>query len=232
MPEMELFGPDLRLSLISGIWTRLLAYMLWPSNEEQRKAHCAKPFIGALASIDRKSDDDPDYAAAHWIVYGAFRKINGWSAVEGADRLDLKGIGRRLRTAAAVLDIVRKSPKGSLNKAIHVIEATAKNYKLIGNRTDILKAWKSHRGVAHLGIALIFSDKFQEPSEYSDPRLLRRFLVIARDYQDFVREKGLVKETEIWSIPAIFRKLPSLRRPLQPLPDDMIAALESYRAPH
>ncbi len=64
MPEMELFGPDLDLSLISGIWTRLWAYMLWPGNEVQRKAHCAKPFIAALASIDRKSDDDPDYAAA------------------------------------------------------------------------------------------------------------------------------------------------------------------------
>ncbi len=156
------------------------------------------------ASIDRKSDDDPDYAAAHWIVYRAFRKINGWSAVEGADQLDLKGVGRRLRTAAAVLDIVRKSPKGSLNKAIHVIEATAKNYKLIGNRTDILKAWKSHRGVAHLGIALILSGEFQEPSEFSDPRRLRRFLVIARDYQEFVREGGWSRRPKSGPYPQFF----------------------------
>jgi hypothetical protein len=34
--EMELFGPDLRPSLISGIWRRLFSCMFWPDDEQQR----------------------------------------------------------------------------------------------------------------------------------------------------------------------------------------------------
>jgi hypothetical protein len=236
MPEMELFGPDLRLSLISGVWTRLFSYMFWPGDEQQRTAHCAKPYVTALSSIERKSADDPDYAHAYHIVHDSFRQIGGWSALETGFPGPLAESRRALRTAAAVLDIIRRTPReGSLNKAFYVIDATANTYGLIGNRTDIRKAWESHRSVAHLGVALVLSGEFQEP-DFEDPARLGRFLSIARDYQMFAtsytmprQQKPLVDRAEIWAIPAYLRS--RKLRPLSPLPPDMLAALDTYRAP-
>ena len=46
--------------------------------------------------------------------------------------------------------------EGSLNKAFHVIGATASKYRLIANRTEIRKAWESHRSVAHLGVGFLW----------------------------------------------------------------------------
>lgn len=234
MPEMDLFGPDLHLylSLVSGMWTRLLSYMFWPGDEQRRNAYCAKPYVTALSSIERQSPGDPDYAVAYHIVHESFRQIRGWSALATGLVAPLAPPGRALRTAAAVLHIIRKAPKeGSLNKAFHVLGVTAHNYGLIGNRTDIRKAWESHRSVAHLGVALLCSG---EPNE--EPARLRRFLTVARDYQKFAisyimprQTKPLVDEAEIWSIPAGFR-LPTLSS-LPPLPSDMMEALQIYKAP-
>jgi hypothetical protein len=68
-----------------------------------------------------------------------------------------------LRTAAAVLDIIRRAPRdGSLNKAVHVVSETARTYELIGSRTRIFQAWKSHPSVAHLRVALEFLGEFRE----------------------------------------------------------------------
>jgi hypothetical protein len=240
MPEMELFGPDLHLSLISGMWTRLLSYMFWPDDEQQRQVYCALPLVRALSSIDEKSTRDPDYADAYHIVHDAFRRGRGWRALDKAGLPSPKGYGVPLRTAAAILDIIRRAPRdGSLNKAVHVVSETAKTYGLIGNRTRILQAWKSHRSVAHLGVALVFLGEFREQREFDDPRRLGRFITIARDYQNFIvsyrpprQSKPLVSEGEIWSIPADLRvgRL-RLRQPLPPLPADMLAALRAYRAP-
>jgi hypothetical protein len=240
MPEMELFGSDLHLSLISGIWTRLLSYMFWPDDEQQRQAFWALPFVQALSSIDEKSASDPDYAKAHHIVYEAFRRGHGWRVLNKAGLPSTKGRGMSLRTAAAILDIIRRAPRdGSLNKAVYVVSQTATTYALIGNRTGILQAWKSHRSVAHLGVAQVFLGEFREPSEFEDPRRLGRFIAIARDYQNFAvsyrpprQYKPLVSEAEIWSIPADLRaRRLRLRQPLPPLPADVLAALCAYRAP-
>jgi hypothetical protein len=232
VPEMELFGSDLHLSLIPGMWTRLFAYMFWPSDEQHRKAYCAKPYIAALSSIERKSTDDADYEAAYHIVHDGFRQIGGWSALAKGFPGPLAPAVRALLTAAFVLHIIRKTPKeGSLNKAFHVLDGTANNYGLIRNRTDIRKAWQSHRSVAHLGVALLCSD---EPNE--EPARLRRFLAIARDYQIFAtsyamprQKKSLVDGAEIWAISADLR-FPRLRS-LPPLPADMLALLDTYQAP-
>jgi hypothetical protein len=239
MPEMQLFGPDLRLSLISGIWARLWAYMLWPHDEQQRKAHCAQPCVAALSSIDAKSREDPDYADAYWIVHSAFREIDGWAGVDHALKSRSRPSGRACRTAAAVLDIVRRIPnKGSVNKAVHVIEQTARNYDLIGSRAGIMNAWKSHRSVAHLWMALILADKFHSSEEFEDPRRLRQFLGIATDYQKFAvsyrapnQQRPLIDPMEAWTIPADLRVPLRLRQPLSPLPRDMLAALAAYRPP-
>jgi hypothetical protein len=239
MPVMELWRPDLHLRLISGIWGRLWAYMLWPDDELQRKAHCAKPYVTALSSIDQKSQADPDYAAAYWIVHGAFRVMGGWSGVDHALSAGSRPRGRACRTAAAVLDIVRRIPdNGSVNKAIHVIEHTAASYNLIASRAGILSAWKSHRGVAHLGISLILAGKFHDHKEFDDPRRLRRFLGIAADYEEFAisyraprQKRPLIDPAEMWTIPIDLRPTLRLRRPLSPLPGDMLAALATYRPP-
>jgi hypothetical protein len=236
MPEMELFGADTHLSLIPGIWTRLFSYMFWPTDEQQRKAYRAQSFVAALDSIERNSARDPQYDRAYHIVHGMFRQCCGWAALTTGFP-GLEGWGRTLRTAAAVLDVIRRTPReGSLNKAIHVISTTAKTYELIGNRTDIREAWKSHRNVAHLGVALVFLRPPHEDSELDEPRQLRRFFAIARDYQNFAtsyrmprQKKPLVGEAEIWSTPADFRTHPL--RPLPPLPADMLAALRTYQAP-
>jgi hypothetical protein len=204
MPEMELFGPDLRLCLISGIWRRLLSYMFWPDNEQQRQAYCTLPLVGALSSIDEKSASDPDYADAYHIVHDAFRRGGGWRALDKAGFPNPKRCGVPLRTAAAVLDIIRRAPRdGSLNKAVHVVSKTARTYDLIGNRTRILRAWKSHRSVAHLGVALGFLGEFRDQSEFDDPRRLVRFITIAHDYQDFAvsyrpprQSKSLISRAE------------------------------------
>jgi hypothetical protein len=240
MREMELFGPDLHLSLISGIWGRLLSYMLWPDDEQQRQAFSVLPLVQALSSIDEKSASDPDYADAYHIAHDAFRRGHGWRVLNKVGFPSSKGCGVPLRTAAAILDIIRRAPRdGSLNKAVHVVSETAKTYGLIGNRTRILQAWKSHRSVAHLGVAQVFLGEFREPSEFDDPRRLGRFITIARDYQNFAvsyrpprQSKPFVSEAEIWSIPADLRagRL-RLRQPLPPLPADMLAALRAYRAP-
>ena len=232
MPEMELFGPDLHLSLIPGIWTRLFSYMFWPGDEQQRNAYCAKPYVTALSSIERNSTADPDYAVAYDIVSESFRRISGWSALATGFPGSLAPVCRSLRTAAAVLDIIRRTPEeGSLNKALYVIDAVANDYGLIGNRTDIRKAWENHRTVAHLGVALKCSD---EPSE--EPARLKRFLAIACDYQLFAtsytmprQKRPLVDGAEIWAVPGNLR-LPRLRS-LPPLPPDMLTALKNYRAP-
>jgi hypothetical protein len=231
---MDLFGPNLHLylSLIPGIWTRLFSYMFWPGDEQQRNAYCAKPYVTALSSIERKSTADPDYAVAYHIVHESFRRIAGWSALATGFPGPLAPVSRSLQTAAAVLDIIRRTPEeGSLNKAFYLIGAVANNYGLIGNRTDIRKAWKNHRSVAHLGVALKCSG---EPSE--EPAGLRRFLAIARDYQRFAtsytmprQKKPLINADEIWAIPNNLR-LPRLCPP-PPLPRDMVAALNTYQAP-
>jgi hypothetical protein len=146
MREMELFGPDLHLSLISGIWRRLLSYMFWPDDEQQRQAFCALPFVQALSSIEQKSASDPDYADAYDIVHDAFRRGHGWRVLNTVGFPSRKGRGVPLRTAAAILDIIRRTPRdGSLNKAVHVVRETAKTYGLIGNRTRILASVEKSR---------------------------------------------------------------------------------------
>jgi hypothetical protein len=239
MPEMELFGPDLRLGLISSIWTRLWAYMLWPHDEQQRKAHCAQPYVAALSSLDAKSQEDPDFADAYLILHSAFREIDGWAGVDHALKSRLRPRGRAGLTAAAVLDIVRRIPnKGSVNKAVHIIEETAKHYDLIGSKAGIMNAWKSHRSVAHLWMALILADEFHASEEFEDPKRLRQFLGIANDYQRFGvsyraprQQRPLIDPTEVWTIPADLRAAPRLRQPLSPLPRAMLAALAMYRPP-
>jgi hypothetical protein len=228
---MELFGPDLHLSLIPGIWTRLFSYMFWPGDERHRSAYCVKPYVTALSSIERKIGD-PRYAAAYHVVHKTFRQNGGWSALATGFLGPLAPTIRTLRTAGMVLHIIRKAPKeGSLNKALYVVNATARNYGLIGNRTDIRKAWESHCSVAHLAVALFFSG---EPNE--EPARLRRFLAIARDYEMFAgsymmprQNRPLVDRAQIWAVPANLR-LHRLRR-LPPLPPDMVTALGKYRAP-
>jgi len=146
MPEMELFGPDLHLSLISGIWNPLLSYMFWPDDERQRQAFCTLPLVQALSSIDEKSTSDPNYAIAYRIVHEAFRRGHGWRVLNKAGFVSPEGRGEPLRTAAAILDIIRGTPRdGSLNKAVHVVGETAKTFRLIRNRTGTFEAWKSHR---------------------------------------------------------------------------------------
>jgi hypothetical protein len=235
---MGLFDRDaLYLGGISSMWTRIWAYMLWPDDETRRKAYELSMHADALAAIERHADTDRDYARAREIVYGDFCKLGGWTALTPRWRFDMdpKRAGKPLRTAAAVLDIIRKSPSGtgSLNKAVHVIEKTGITYGLISGRTGVLKTWKSHKTVAHLTIALIFSRK----KVFGNcPRCLGRFLAIARDYQSFATtyvgpwQKGvLVDPAEIWSVPHHLR-LPA-PPPLGSLPDDMLNALFSYRAP-
>jgi hypothetical protein len=238
VPQMDLFDPDaLYLGSISGIWTRIWAYMLWPNDETRREAYVLSMHADALAAIEKHADTDRDYARAHDIVYGNFCKLGGWTALAPRWRsdVDLKRAGKPLRTAAAILDIIRKTPSatGSLNKAVHVIDKTGITYSLISGRTGVLNAWKSHRIVAHLAIALIF---FREKVFGECPRCLARFLTIARDYQRFattyvvLHQHGvLVDPVEIWAVPENL----SLPAPpaLGPLPDDMLKALSSYRAP-
>jgi len=82
MPEMNLFEPDaLSLGGISGIWTRLWAYMLWPDNETGRTAYVLSMHADALAAIERRADSDQDYAAAEKIAYANFRKLGGWTGL-------------------------------------------------------------------------------------------------------------------------------------------------------
>jgi hypothetical protein len=147
---MDLFDPDaLYLSSISGIWTRLWTYMLWPDDETRRKAYVLSMHADALAAIERRADSDQDYAAAGKIAYSNFRKLGGWTGLTPRWRsdMDLKRAGKPLRTAAAVLDIIRKTPcgTGSLNKAVHVIDKTGVTYNLISGRTVVLNAWKSQK---------------------------------------------------------------------------------------
>ncbi len=244
MPEMELFGANVALSLISGIWTRLFGYMFWPGDEARRRAHCSKPLVEALASIEQRATADPDYADAYHVVHGVFREEGGWAAVANAASPNLAERGRPLRTAAAVLDVIRRTPKedGSLRRAFHVVSATARNYGLIGNRTDIKQAWKNHRCVAHLGVALVFLGEPHEGTEFEDPRRLGRFVAIARDYQLFAtsykpprQQTPLVPHAEIWSFPVDLQEAATrrwrLRQSLPQLPNDMLAASRAYRAP-
>jgi len=187
MPEMNLFEPDaLSLGGISGIWTRLWAYMLWPDNETGRTAYVLSMHADALAAIERRADSDQDYAAAEKIAYANFRKLGGWTGLAQRWRsdMDLKRAGKPLRTAAAVLDIIRKTlgGAGSLNKAVHIIGKSARTYNLIIGRTGVINAWNTHKTVAHLGIALLF---FGENVFGESPRRLARFLAIGRDYQRF-----------------------------------------------
>jgi hypothetical protein len=238
VPEMDLLDPDaLYLSSISGIWTRLWTYMLWPDDETRRKAYVLSMHADALAAIERHADSDQDYAAAGKIAYGNFRKLGGWTGLTPRWRsdMDLKRAGKPMRTAAAVLDIIRKTPggAGSLNKAVHVIGKTGPTYNLITGRTGVIKAWISRKSVAHLGIALLISGEnvFGE-----SPKRLARFLTIARDYQRFAttfvapHQRGvLIDPADIWSVPENL----SLPAPPAPglLPEDMLKALSSYQAP-
>jgi hypothetical protein len=251
MPEMELLDADLQieldgrpatLSLIPGVWLRLQSYMYWPADERQRKAYCAKPMGEALAWIERQIAADLDYSDDHDVVYHAFRQKGGWSVLDEVSFSPEhhRPLQTTLRTAAAVLDIIRKSPggTGSLNRAVHVIEATAKTYALIRNRTGILQAWRSHRSVAHLGVALIGLGILRKPSEFDGPGLLGRFVAVARDYQAFAisykppkQKRPLIADTEIWSIPKDLKTPFRLKPPLSPLPADMLAAHRTYRAP-
>jgi hypothetical protein len=242
MPEMELRGADVRLSLISGMWGRLFAYMFWPGDERQRKAYPLKGMVEALSSIERQSAGDPDYAAAYDIVHDAFRAEGGWRALAEAGFPVPAGRGKRLRTVAAILDVIRRTPcgEGSVNKAVHVISETGGTYRLITNRTGIFKAWASHRSVAHLAIALMYLGKARDPRDFDDPQRLARFVAVARDYQAFAisyrprhQQKPVVTEAESWSFPTEVAAPArwGVRQPLPPLPADMLAALDAYEPP-
>jgi hypothetical protein len=240
---MDLFDPQaLRLGHVAAIWTWIWAYMLWPSDALRRQGYEVEIYADALSTIEQKRtsgehEGDPDYALADHTVSNAFRQLGGWTALVARLHAssEISKAGKALRTAAATLDIIRKTPegRGSLNKAVWVIQETAPAYDLIGNRTGILTAWKSHRSVAHLGLALILCGEWK-PSE--DPRQLRRFLAVAQDYQRFAishklpgQRKTLLNETEIWTVPTDLR-LPRLRS-VPSLPADMLNALHTYRAP-
>jgi hypothetical protein len=237
MPEMVLFGPELLLSRVPGVWVSLFSYMFWPGDEQQRNAFCARPYVTALSSVERKRAAGLDYAGDYLVLHQIFLRIAGWSTFGVAPLEPLAATGRKLRTAAAVLDIIRRTPQeGSLNKALYVIGTVADKYRLIRNRTDIRKAWESHRSVAHLGVALKCSGDFTTGDFLKDPARLRRFLAIARDYQSFAtsyvmprQNRPLVDRAEIWFIRPSLR-LPRLRSP-PPLPRDMLMALAEYRAP-
>jgi hypothetical protein len=236
---MDLFGPDLDLTLVSGIWRRIIGYMYWPEDEKARAAWIIKEYPCALASIDSKYLDDPDYASAHSITYEAFRRLGGWPVREESQEIGKRALA--LRTAGAILDIVRKTPTGgSVNRAVHVVRTTAKTYGLIENRTDIFEAWDSHRCVAHLGVARILCE-MRDASDFNDPRRLGRFVATACDYQAFAssyraqnQPHPLIPEGEVWSFPADLQTASErrwrLRQPLRPLPLDMLAACRSYRA--
>jgi hypothetical protein len=241
---MELAGPELLLSRIPGVWARVLSYMFWPGDEHKRKAFCVYPYVALLSSLERKRSADLDAAVTYHIAHKKFLQIIGWSAFATGLPSPLKHDLRALRTAAVVLEVIRRTPKeGSLNKAFHVIGATATKYRLIGNRTDIRKVWECHRGVAHLGVGFLWLLGSATPiprllSGYPrDAAQLKYFLAIARDYQMFAtsytmprQRRPLVNADEIWAIPANL-PLPRRLRPLPPLPRDMLAALETYKAP-
>jgi hypothetical protein len=239
MPEMDLFGPDFDLTLISGIWRRIIGYMYWPEDEKARAAWIVKEYPRALASIDSKYTDDPDYAKAHWIAYQDFRRLGGFAALENSQEIGKRALA--LRTAAAVLDVVRKMPRGgSVNRAVHAVRATAKTYGLIESRTQIFEAWGSHRCVAHLGVARMLC-KMSAPSDFNDRRHLGSFIAVACDYLSFAtcyrapnQDTPLIPEAEIWSFSADLKAASSrrwwLRQPLPPLPPDMLAACRTYRA--
>jgi hypothetical protein len=154
-PEMDLFAPNaLRFGGVSGIWTRIWVYTLWPDDEKQRNAYVLSMYAAALAAIERHADTDQDYARAGDIVYGNFRELGGCIALvpRWNSGIDLKRAAKTLRTAAAVLDIIKKTPcsTGSLNKSVHVIDKTGITYSLVRGRTGVLNAWKTHKVVAHL----------------------------------------------------------------------------------
>jgi hypothetical protein len=242
MPEMELFSPDLPLFWFAGIWNRLFAYMCWPNDEGLRKAHCARPVVRVLSLLDQLSTACTANARIYDIAHRAFRQMGGWEALDNAGFPNGVGCAAPLYTAAAVLEIISRTPgeKGSLNKAVHIIENTPKAYWPIGYRGKILRAWRSHRSVAHLGIAFLHVIAYRDPNDYGDPRRLARFIAIANYYHHFAttyrppnQQTPLIAEAEIWSFPAALQVAATHRlgRVWGPLADDMLAALSTYQAP-
>jgi hypothetical protein len=151
-----------------------------------------------------------------------------------------------VQTAAAILDIVRRIAEhhaevygpGSVNKAVFIIEETGANYGLLHGRTSILTSWRKYKNVAHLACALNdWAHRFQFDDDSHNITQIAVLLAVARDYQRFAttyfsgwQKKGpLLDPADIWAVPDDLL-LPTA--PAQaPLPEDMLNALDRYRAP-
>jgi hypothetical protein len=257
MPEMDLIGFDGGLRPFVRTWVRLCGYMFFPGDERQRNAYCAKMLVQEVARLEETSANDARYDDAFGRIHTAFCELGGLRVVAETGGLpDPAGCGARLNTVAAILDIIRKTPdeRGSVRKAVRVIEATVKKYscyRFIKNESDIREAWRSHRSVAHLGMALLYCGRaLRTPQGYEDPEIIGQFITVAHDYQVWATsyrpplgrgdakkiskrsERPLLNQAEIWSFPADYVAAAleqGWRVRLRPLPDDMLNALATYR---
>jgi hypothetical protein len=247
MPEMELSSISEYLGG-EGVWPRIWGYMLWPNEESCRRSFVASVYAHALACINEIPNQLHD-GLGHECFEVVREKVScdllhnfderggGWSALLPALNKDIE-VSKRiaaLRTVGLVLDIIRSIPDGgSLNKAVHIIGYSARRLAMkASGRTEIRAAWQHYKSVAHLAVALC---AIVEEPETDEGMELTKFLAIARDYQRFAttyRVPGhntpLINPAQVWMVGENL-SLPD-PPPQLPLPDFMLAALATYRAP-
>jgi hypothetical protein len=51
------------------MWARLFSYMVWPNDEQQRKAFIAQPFVKGLSSLEHKGTASLDSLAEYQILH-------------------------------------------------------------------------------------------------------------------------------------------------------------------
>jgi hypothetical protein len=241
------------------ILARIIAYVFWPADEKRRRAYVSRVYLHGFRALEEITSSEIAVAAepvrlcekavgqakreAQAAIDADFRELaGGWAALlpalDAPGSADIAKNATAVRTAAAILDIVRTmagqtAQDPSINKAVHIIEKTGRYHGLLRSRTPIWNAWREYKGVSHLACALYYwAHKFPSNDDRDTIIDIGIILTVARDYQRFACRppNPLLDSREIWAVPEDL-PLPDCDIPQNSLPDDMLESLSSYRAP-
>jgi hypothetical protein len=253
------------------VWWKLCAYAGWPNSPDQRQEFIAKFYAMILGQIENGPPDDAPLTgdieeicdAVRQCVDKSFRLAGGWSALQS--RLfpypkSLLDPGDAPHEAGMILGVLRSISEkhadvkgvGSVNKAIHVMDYTKKQFGWRGE-TSLWRSWNNYKSVAHINFAfhaaaqaeqglIAFADNWAADLDEDEKGLaehLVKLFIIARDYQDFAVKHNIVDRAIIWAVPDIAKvwtvsdnfELPDAPPAILTMTEDMLEALRKYSAP-
>jgi hypothetical protein len=206
----------------------ILSYILHPSDETLRSAELSLLWGNLAKSTYSESYlqlETTKNAAVDRAIRTAIREfaVEKFATGHLFSTAEIKKAAEAAGLAAQILATIRgiseAGANGSLNKAVFILDKVG-----IAGRTRAFKAWRSHKSVAHLKLAI---SVVAQMGIFDAKGKVEAIMGIAREVQAFATVNGHIPESEIWEVPAGRAYEMTHCR----LDDHMLAALREYRAP-